>query len=277
MRGELDGLVGVYEKSLPRGSWEDTFGLAADSGYDFVELSVDESAERMDRLSWTAHDCERVRRAAADRGIRIGTVALSAQRAQPMGSIDPDRRARSQVLIEQAIQLAARLGAPIVQVAGYFTFYESSHSMAREFFLEGLSEASSVAHELGVVLAVENVDGSDVTSVEDGVALVRDVASPDVGLYVDVGNVVGNGGDVARQLRVGSTYIFAVQLKDARPGVFRRVPFGAGCVDFALVFRTLREVGYSGPLSVEMWNDADDPELARGARRYLDGVGLNAL
>lgn len=43
--------LGIYEKALPRGlSWEQTFDLVHELGYNFLEFSVDESDERLARL-----------------------------------------------------------------------------------------------------------------------------------------------------------------------------------------------------------------------------------
>ena len=46
--------VGLYEKALPDElSWEERLEAAGRAGYDFVEISIDESDERLARLDWT--------------------------------------------------------------------------------------------------------------------------------------------------------------------------------------------------------------------------------
>jgi predicted hexulose-6-phosphate isomerase len=275
----LAGLVGIYEKSLPETSnWQALLGAAAQSGYSFFEMSVDESAERMSRLDWPPKQRAEVRGAVQRTGVLVGTISLSAQRAYPMGSADPQRRARSLHLAQRALQLAADLGTPLVQLAGYFTFYEPGHPDARAYFLEGLAVTAEHARELGIRLAIENVDGNDVVNVDQGMALIRDSGTQDtVGLYVDVGNNVGHGYDPVDQLRRAWPMIDAIQLKDAKPGVFRRVAFGEGAVPWQRVFAFLTTQGYEGPLAVEMWNDEGDPNLARGALTWLANAGLGEL
>ena len=45
--------IGIYEKALPEEfSWRDRFDTAKQAGYDFLEMSIDESDWRMDRLDW---------------------------------------------------------------------------------------------------------------------------------------------------------------------------------------------------------------------------------
>ena len=44
--------IGIYEKALPKDlSWAQRFAAARDAGYDFLEMSVDETPERMARFA----------------------------------------------------------------------------------------------------------------------------------------------------------------------------------------------------------------------------------
>lgn len=258
---------GIYEKALPSGPVADMAAAAARAGYDFLELAIDESPERQRRLRWTAVERAEVRAAAEHAGAPVTVLTLSAHRRFPWGSPDPSVRAVADELARDAIELAADLGAECVQLAGYFSFYDARADASRDWFVNGARRAAAQAAERGVLLAVENVDGVDVTSVDDGLALLDDV--PDLRLYVDVGNLAGNGHDVVAQLARALPFSYAIQLKDARPGEFRRIPFGDGCVPFADVLGFLRSAGYTGNLSVEMWNDDGDPDLAASALRWL--------
>lgn len=262
--------LGVCEKALPASlPWERTFETVARIGYGFYELSIDESAERRARLQWSNAERTRVHRVASGAGVDIMTVGLSAHRAVPWGSPDPAVRARAAQLADASMGLASDLGARCVQVAGYYTYYEIGHEESRRWFVDGLATAARVARDRGLVLALENVDGTDVVSVHDALGVLRDVGSPAVRLYVDVGNLVANDLDVASQLELALPNAFAVQLKDARPGVFRRVPFGTGTVPFSQVLETCTQASYRGPLSIEMWNDHDDPLLALSAFDFV--------
>ena len=43
--------LGLYEKALPVDlSWEEKLKVAKESGYDFLEMSIDETEEKMARL-----------------------------------------------------------------------------------------------------------------------------------------------------------------------------------------------------------------------------------
>ena len=45
--------LGIYEKALPGGEcWLERLQLAKELGFDFVEMSVDETDARLARLDW---------------------------------------------------------------------------------------------------------------------------------------------------------------------------------------------------------------------------------
>ena len=76
--------LGIYEKALPRGlSWEQTFDLVHELGYNFLEFSVDESDERLARLDWTEHDRARFRDAMWHTHSRINTGGFRSGQKTP--------------------------------------------------------------------------------------------------------------------------------------------------------------------------------------------------
>lgn len=269
--------IGIYEKALAPSPWRELLASARAAGYDFVEISVDESDERLARLDWTADDRDALRDAIAGTGVRVPTLCLSAHRRFGLGSADPQTRGIALDILAKAIRLADAAGIRVVQVAGYFAYYEQPGPDARARYLDGLSAGVRWASRYGVMLAVENIDTPDVGCVRDAVAIAREVDSPWLRVYPDVGNIAVNGFDVVEDLRHIDGAAVGIHLKDTRRRVPRRVPFGAGVVPFAEVFGTLRDLGYQGPFMVEMWNDdpATAQQAARAALRWVeDAMGL---
>lgn len=266
-------MIGVYEKALDtRGSVEDLLVGAAKAGYDFLELSVDAAPRRLARLGWSTRRRIAVAAAVRRTGVPIGCVMLSGHRRYPLGSREAGTRRRSLDILERGIALAADLGAGIVQLAGYFVVDEVRDGGERGRFVEGLEHGVRWAAGAGVRLGLENVDGDDVTSLATAVGLVREVDSPWLSVYADVGNLAGNGLDVCAELATARGQILAVQLKDARLGEFRRVPFGEGTVPFEQVFALLARLDFTGPFAIEMWNeDSVDPgKIASAARAWVE-------
>jgi L-ribulose-5-phosphate 3-epimerase len=108
------------------------------------------------------------------------------------------------------------------------------------------------------MLALENTDLEFVDSVDRGLRLLDMVNSPWFQLYPDMGNLAAAGYDPAEQLRKAAGHLVAVHVKDTVAGVVRGVPFEEGIVPFGEVFQALAEIGFWGPLMVEMWSHMDE-------------------
>lgn len=270
-------LVGLYEKALPAAlPMEQRLLLAKEAGYDYLELSIDESEERLGRLQWDAGEREKLRTVTQRSGIRTLTMCLSAHRKYPMGGADPTVRARAMQILRSAIQFATDVGIPIVQVAGYDVFYEPSTPESQARFLDGLGQVARWAGCAGVMLGIENVDTEPVDSVSKALHFVNAIRSPWLQLIPDMGNLAAAGYDPPSQLRLGQGHVVGIHAKDTLPGMFRGVPFGHGIVPFAQTFAALSEMGFSGPITVEMWGHLDpggDPiGAARAARSFVGGL-----
>ncbi|MDE0537812.1 MAG: L-ribulose-5-phosphate 3-epimerase [Rhodospirillales bacterium] len=264
--------IGIYEKALPNlPDWSARLGAAAEAGYGFIELAVDEDSDRISRLDWPESARTELRKRAEAAGVSIDTVILSVHRRYPLGSSSSDTRRKANAQFEKAIALARDIGAKTVQVAGYFVYYEDHTERAREWFLEGLRKGADLAGQAGIMLGLETMDGEDVTSVTQAMDVIAAINSPVLQIYPDIGNLAANGLDVCRELSAGRGHLIGIHLKDARPGEYRRVPFGNGIVPFADAFRTLKEIGYDGNFLIEMWNDREDDALSviRGAREWI--------
>ncbi len=263
---------GVYEKALPADlDWPARLAAAARAGFDFVEISVDESDERVARLEWNRGQRQEMRRVLADAPAAIDTMCLSAHRKYALGSASEPLRQRALDIMRKAVELSAELGIRIVQVAGYDVHYEPSTERTRALYLESILQSAQWARQSCVMLALENVECPVVDSVEKGMTFVRAADTPWFQMYPDVGNLTAMQKDAPREIRAGAGHIVGVHLKDARVGEFRRVPFGQGRVDFPAAFRTLKEIDFRGPFMVEMWNEAEGDPVAvvTEARRWL--------
>lgn len=271
--------LGIYEKALPRGiGWRERLVAAREAGYDFVEMSIDESDERLARLDWSRSARLDFHRAVREEGVPVPSMCLSAHRRCPFGSADAALRAQADAVMRKALELAGDLGIRVIQLAGYDVYYEPSGAATRARYLEGMQRALELAARHQVMLAVEIMDTTFLNSITRYLALKSQLPpSPWLGVYPDLGNLSAWGNDVQAELRAGIGDIVGVHVKESRPvapgfpGAFRDVPFGEGGVDFVRCFSTLHELGYAGPFLVEMWTEkaADPLREIRLAREWV--------
>lgn len=255
--------LGLYEKSMPTWlGWKEKLEAAKAAGYDFVEISIDETEEKLSRLSMS--QAERLELISMMKivGLPIRTMCLSGHRKYPLGSQDPDVREMGMDIMKKAIQLADDLGIRIIQLAGYDVYYEDSNPDTKEYFLDNLKKATEIAARAGVVLGFETMETEFMNTVEKSMEYVKLVSSMYLNVYPDIGNITNAaktyGTDALEDLRAGKGHLVAMHLKETVPGKFREIPFGSGHVDFERAIQTAWELGIRKYVT-EFWfaGDAD--------------------
>lgn len=270
--------LGLYEKAMPKElNWKEKLETAKATGYDFVEISIDETDEKLARLDWSKEERRELVDLMYQIGVPIRTMCLSGHRKYPIGSNDPKICARGMEIMEKAIQLADDLGIRIIQLAGYDVYYEESTSETVQKFGENLKKCERMAARAGIVLGFETMETEFMNTVEKAMRYVNKIDSPYLGVYPDMGNITNAakeyGTDVLEDIRTGTGHLDAVHLKETVPGVFREVRFGTGHVDFPSVIHETWKAGVRRYVT-EFWYTGDpewkkDLDLAVGMMRPL--------
>lgn len=258
--------LGIYEKALPKGiTWLERLQMAKELGFDFVEMSIDETDERLERLNWTKEERKKVVDAVYETDMKIFSICLSGHRRYPFGSADPKKREKALDMMQKAVDLASDLGVRNIQLAGYDVYYEDKTLTSRSYFMENLQKAVAMAAEKQVMLSIEVMDDPFINSITKFNNIKRTIHSPWLQVYPDLGNLSAwPKNDVGHELELGIDEIVACHVKDTLKvtdtysGKFKEVPFGEGDVDFLGCFRTLKRLNYNGTFMIEMWSEKSD-------------------
>lgn len=246
--------LGLYEKAISNHlSWEEKLSLAKESGFDFLEMGIDATPERLDRL-YSRQTVQEVRHSIENTGVPIRTMALTANRRYPLGSEDMEIQEKALEIVERAVEFAADTGIRIVHLAGYDELGARRNASTKSIFRGSIEYCVRKAAGAGVTLAIETMDTSFMGSCANIMSLCREIDSPFLQCYADIGNLTASGIDVQSDLRIGGKHIVGVHLKDTRPGVYRDVLFGDGTVDFDHCLNALKSIGYAGFFAAEMWS-----------------------
>ncbi|HHV98906.1 MAG TPA: L-ribulose-5-phosphate 3-epimerase [Clostridiaceae bacterium] len=254
--------LGLYEKSMPNSLTikEKLFNVKS-AGFDFMEISIDESEEKLSRLKWDKQQKFSLIRDMYEADVRILTMCLSGHRKYPLGSQDSIINNRSMEIMADAIDFAADVGIRIIQIAGYDEYYNESNQRTKELFLENLRISVQIASQKGIILAFETMETEFMNTVSKAMHYVNKVNSPYLKIYPDLGNITNaaNGDSylVSDDLRTGEGNIVAMHLKETVPGKFREVPFGSGHVNFSKGIRTASDMGVNMYVA-EFWYTGDD-------------------
>lgn len=275
--------LGLYEKAMP-GTMTigEKLECAKECGYDYVELSVDETDEKLARLDWTKEERLALVTEMYRVGLPLRSMCLSGHRKYPFGAKDPEVRKRGMEIMEKAIDLADDLGIRTIQLAGYDAYYEKDQwEGSRQAFLENLTKATEMAAAKGISMGFETMETPFMNTVWKSMFYVNHIDNPWLGVYPDCGNLtnaaVADGSSVTDDLYSGRGHVIAMHLKATKPGLFRDMVFDdpTSHVDFEAdiarawslgVRRYVTEMWYLGS---EKWKD-DIHTANRIMRAILD-------
>ena len=276
-------ILGIYEKAMPNSlSMEEKLLCAKEYGYDYMEMSIDETDEKLVRLDMSAAERANLLALMAKTGLPIRSICLSGHRKYPLGSADPATQQRSLEIMEKAIDLAYDLGVRMIQIAGYDVYYEESTPQTRADFLKNLKLSAQMAASRGVILAFETMETPFMNNCKKAMRYVLDVNSPYLQVYPDIGNctnaAITYGEDVIDDICCARGHISAMHLKETVPGKFREIEFGTGHVDFERAVQTALSMNVR-MFVTEFWDTPEHEyrEHIAYSKKFIDKVFQNVL
>jgi sugar phosphate isomerase/epimerase len=260
-------------------SLEESLRQIADAGYQGVEIMADVPH------AYPPHMSRRRTRGVAEllQELRLGISNLNAFTFFAMGDtyhpswIDPSPKVRAQRVehTENALRLARELGCPFISTEpGGPLPAGVSRNQAMEWFRLGLQMVYPLARDLGVTILVEPEPALLIESADDFLEFIGTVPHGQVALNFDVGHFFCVGQDPAEAVGQLARWIRHVHLEDIAPSREHRhlVP-GRGAIDFRSVLRALRDVGYDGWITVELYPyESTARQVAEESIRFLEDL-----
>ena len=233
------------------------FARWREAGFDFVELLVPEPGEL---------DLAATRRALADAGLGC-VLAARVNLDRNLSSDDSARRQAGRDYLRYAVDVAASLGAPVVGGPLYgnplvfagrapHPVDEALRRQREQWCIDGLRGAAPHAAAAGVKLGVEPLNRFEtdiLNTTRQGVALMKAVAHPAVGLVLDTFHMNMEDDDISDAIRSAAGHIVHFQANENHRGYL-----GTGHVDWTATVRALADVGYAGTISLEPFRRNDE-------------------
>ncbi len=245
----------------------------AAAGYEGVEISAHPA--HLDPLVAAPTEITALGRALGAARIRPACLATGA--AELLGgepfepaliAADTEGRARRVALIRRAVEIAREIGCPVVNFASGIRREGVAPQQARLWLVDGLRRCLDGLDE--VTLAIEPEPGFFVQTVDEALSLVREVGSPRLRLNMDVGHMRVCEDEFLPAVERAARWSVHLHIEDIRDRVHKHLVPGEGDIDFPSVFGALAAGGYSGFLSVELYDHGDRWQWAlRQARTQL--------
>lgn len=270
-----DYYLGLYEKSMPNSlSMKEKMIEAKNANFDFLEISIDETDEKLNRLKWDKNQKLDLLKTSMETGIKVMSICLSGHRKYPIGSEDEKIRNKGMEIMADTIDFASDLGIRIIQIAGYDEYYKPSNENTKQYFLKNLRLSVQMSAKKGVILAFETMETEFLNTVAKAMHYINIINSPYLQIYPDLGNItnaaVSYGQQVSEDLLVGKGHIAALHLKETVPGKFREIPYGTGHVNFNEAINITYEMGVKMYLA-EFWytGNTDWQEQLKFANQFI--------
>ncbi len=243
--------------------------FVAEVGYEGLEIAPFTLAPRVTDLS--AERRREVRRQAEACGLRIIGLHWLLARTEGLQLTSPDqpvRRRTAQYLIDLA-RCCRDLGGDLMvfgSPAQRRVPAGKSKAHATEFAADTFRQALPGVADCGVKLCLEPLSPPEadfINTCAEAIDLLDRVGHPNFVLHLDVKAMATDEAPAPELIRRHAARTGHFHAND----VNRRGP-GFGDTDFVPIFRALRESGYDGWVSVEVFDYSPDPETI--ARRSLD-------
>ena len=255
--------IGLYEKAMRNTlTWKEKLQCAKECGYDYLEISIDATEEKINRIYMDTEEKREIMEAIFDTGIPIGSMSVSALTKYALGDPDQAVRDRGMEIAENSIQLSSALGVRTVMIPGYDIYYGESTIETKRYFLENIRKIAEIAEREGILVGFETMENNFMNTTGKAVQYVNMVDSAYLKIYPDAGNItnaaVANRHDVCEDLSLGKGKLIALHLKETKPDVYREVPFLTGHVEFERIINTAWKLGVRRYVT-ELW-DVGQPQ-----------------
>ena len=147
-------------------------------------------------------------------------------------------------------------------------------SELKKLFVNGLTRAAAIAEKEKVKILIEPEPNLLLENSGQFLEFIKSITSDYVGLNFDIGHFYCVGEDPAEAVYELAGYIEHFHLADiANDRLHNHLIPGLGSIDFRSVFKAIREIGYEGFVTVELYPYQDNPiYAAKLAYQYLSGI-----
>jgi sugar phosphate isomerase/epimerase len=257
----------------------DVFSTVCELGYTGVEIAPFTLAPGADPFDLRRVPAERIveaRTMAEDAGLEV--VGLHWLLAKTDGyyltSPDPTVRRRTADYFRLLAEVCADLGGTIMVLGSpkqRNLLPGVSYDDAEAYATEVLHAAVPACAQFGVTIGLEPLgpaEGDFMLNAKSGIRLAEMVASPHCKLHLDVKAMSSEGQPIETIIRDSREWLVHFHAND--PNLLGP---GMGEVDFRPIFAALKEVDYSGWVSVEVFKYEPSPdEIARRSMEYMRKV-----
>jgi hexulose-6-phosphate isomerase len=267
MQGRLSPRIDGKIQAYPASTWQKEFEIAQEIGYAAIEWIVEKPVET--NALMTDSGKAEIKKVIASTGVRIDYVCADIFMQQPLVRMTEDTKAQNKKYLAKILKNTKEVGAIGVEIP----FVDNSsikNEKEKQEFIDAMKDAFSLAKDLDLKISLE----TDLPPM-DFKGLLENIDLDHVQANYDIGNSASLGFDPKVELEAYGLKILNVHVKDRKLGS-TTVPLGTGNANINYVFQKLKEIGYSGGLTMQAARGENDIETAKEQIKYVKTI-LNKL
>ncbi len=249
---------GSFSRWAPCYPLEETISRLAQIGYPAIEIG----AARPHAWPWDLDQADRakIRTLLHEKNMTAASICPISHNYNLASAISHERL-DAVAYYQECVKLAADFHAPLVIVVPGWSMFGTEYAQAWDWSRDGIAEIAKLADQLGVMLAVEPITKAMVNLVNtthQGLELIKEINNPAVRLILDTAHMMMEKESPIDAVLEARGYLVHVHAEDSDGRSMSRRPPGKGDFNWIGFVRTLREIGYQGYLSAEIFGSDPD-------------------
>ena len=244
-------LIGFHSAGLHQYPIETVIEKVSKAGYDCVELNAETLPWAQPHVTPKLPDFNRrqIRRKVKETGITISSISAHT------GLVEAEENKRSENLNYAlgCLNLAGDLETPVAHLLSGPLAKGVSREEAFKWMADEVAQCIKHGESLGVKVAFEPVATHLVCDTKSMLELIEVVKPLELFVNFDPSHLAVHDDDISSAIRSLGQRIVHIHVKDAKgtPSDYQFPPLGQGVIDFKGFMDALREIDYTGVLSVE--------------------------
>lgn len=252
MQSRLTPPKGRGIQFFPFDEWENEFSIAKQLGISGIEF-VFPFHRFEDTPLWSDEGRQKLRRITHESGVSVHAVSADYFVEAPFFSSDKLVASKSEDILFKLIENCSlakidALEIPILDRA------VPKDDVERQHLVDVLKKADKKAIRLGVSLDLEIEKSAEYT-----LALLDEVDSKNIKVVYDTGNAIALGFDIERELEILSGRLHNIHIKN-RNEKMGSIPLDNSLINFASIFKKIREINYTGWITLQVARGSDATE-----------------
>lgn len=247
--------------------------------YERVETGAKYGFSGVEQLNWRRLDFDRAAKLLRQTGVTSTAIVIESENeannrmtAWGHGMVWEDSRAAFVESFRESVRAAKAMAVPNIIATTGNERSDVSRDEQFDICVGTLKEMSKIAEDEGIMIVVEPLNvlvdhrGHYLVTTEDAVKMIKAVDSPNCRILFDIYHQQISEGNVIRNIKKNIDLIGHFHIAD-NPG--RQQP-GTGELNYANIFRAIREAGYDRWLAFECGRTVEADRLAKDMHALID-------